>query len=289
MKRIELTRAPSMVRGFARMLLARKTGLEPGSTVPAIEVHLAGARIKRRQLRAYRDLCRFSESGDVPITFPQVLATAVAVELLVADEFPFSPLGIVHVGSTLREQRPLTPDDELEVTCRVEGHRGARRGKTVALETSIAVAGEPLWWSSNEVLIPEGRASGRERRRRPEPVPPPEGARVVAWTVPANRGRAYARVSGDYNPIHLSALSARLFGFRRAVAHGLWTLARSVAEIGTAAPAHPIRVHAEFKRPLHLPAEVRFTSVAVEPGVAWEVRSRDGSVPHLFGRLEPDR
>lgn len=287
MTRIELTRVPSLVRGFGRMLLARKPGLEQGA-VPLVEAHLAGARIDRRQLRAYCDLCGFADRERAPVTFPQILATAVAIELLLAKEFPFSPLGIVHIGSTMSEQRPLTPADELDVTCRVEGHRDTRQGKLLALETIIEVAGKPLWQSSNEVLV-RGRTKARRQRRRPsEPVPPAPGARVATWHVPAGQGRKYARVSGDYNPIHLSALSARLFGFRRAIAHGLWTLARSIAEIGSDLPAHPFRVEAEFKRPLLLPAEVRFACTLEEAEVSWDVRSHDGSVPYLIGRVRPE-
>jgi len=286
--RIELERVPSLARGFGRMLLTRKRGLAPGATVPVIEAHLPHARIDRQQLRAYCDLCRFSRNDRAPITFPQILATSVAIELLLADGFPFSPLGIVHIGSTMREQRPLTPVDDLDVTCRVDGHRDVRQGKLLSLETTIEVDGVALWHSSNEVLVREGKPR-RERRRPREPVPPAESARTTMWQVPAAQGRRYARVSGDYNPIHLSALSARLFGFPSAIAHGLWTLARSVAEIGDAMPEHPFVVEAEFKRPLLLPSRVRFACVGEDAGVSWEVRSDDGSVPHVIGRVRQDR
>jgi acyl dehydratase len=42
--------------------------------------------------------------------------------------------------------------------------------------------------------------------------------------LPAGLSRQYARVSGDYNPIHLSSLSAKVFGFRSVVAHGMSVL-----------------------------------------------------------------
>ena len=44
-------------------------------------------------------------------------------------------------------------------------------------------------------------------------------------------GRRYGAVSGDRNPIHLYPLTARLFGFRRAIAHGMWTKARCLAAL----------------------------------------------------------
>jgi hypothetical protein len=37
-----------------------------------------------------------------------------------------------------------------------------------------------------------------------------------------NTGWRYARVSGDFNPIHLTARTAKMFGFKQAVAHGMF-------------------------------------------------------------------
>lgn len=38
--------------------------------------------------------------------------------------------------------------------------------------------------------------------------------------------KAYAKVSGDYNPIHLNGLMARLFGFKAPIVHGMDMAAR---------------------------------------------------------------
>ena len=43
---------------------------------------------------------------------------------------------------------------------------------------------------------------------------------IAEWTLAPNAGRAYARVAGDWNPIHLSGALARPFGFRSAILHG---------------------------------------------------------------------
>ena len=59
----------------------------------------------------------------------------------------------------------------------------------------------------------------------------------AGFTAPADIGRRYGLVSGDMNPIHLSAPSAKLFGFRQAIAHGLWTKARALAAM---LPRQPI-------------------------------------------------
>ncbi|NAZ82755.1 hypothetical protein GTR02_13085, partial [Kineococcus sp. R8] len=123
----------------------------------------------------------------------------------------------------------------------------------------------------------------------PAPLPAPEGAGAL-WRLPADLGRRFAEVSGDVNPLHLSALSARALGFRRALAHGVWTASHSLASLG-GRPAPAARFAVEFAAPVLLPSTVRHVvreqEVDGRRGWSTAVRSRDGARLHLTGRLEP--
>ncbi|WP_257183194.1 MaoC family dehydratase [Corynebacterium cystitidis] len=70
-------------------------------------------------------------------------------------------------------------------------------------------------------------------------------------------GRQYAKVTGDFNPIHLGAASAKLFGFKSAIAHGMWTHAWALAQQEDVLPvAYETRV--QFTKPVPLPSAVNF-------------------------------
>lgn len=58
-----------------------------------------------------------------------------------------------------------------------------------------------------------------------------QNAEVVGLQIPSDMGRLYAAISGDRNPIHLHPLAAKAFGFRTTIVHGMWTLARCLAEV----------------------------------------------------------
>ncbi|WP_030548335.1 MaoC/PaaZ C-terminal domain-containing protein [Streptomyces albus] len=104
---------------------------------------------------------------------------------------------------------------------------------------------------------------------------------AAVWQLPAGLGRHHAAVSGDYNPIHLHPLTARPLGFPRAIAHGMWTFARCVAETD-ASSAERVTVRAEFKAPVLLPSTVVYHRL----GAAFELRGgRDGSRLHLTGTV----
>ncbi|MPY64155.1 MaoC family dehydratase, partial [Streptomyces spongiae] len=99
------------------------------------------------------------------------------------------------------------------------------------------------------------------------------------WHLAGDVGRRYGAASGDRNPIHLHPLTARLFGFPRAIAHGMWTVARCLAEHGTPGAAF---VRAEFRAPVLLPGTVTYAA----EGGRFELRGHDDRV-HVTGEVRP--
>ena len=94
----------------------------------------------------------------------------------------------------------------------------------------------------------ERAAGGARAARRRRPHPRRGGCRPGS-------GTDYAAVSGDHNPIHTSRLGARLFGFPRPIAHGMWSKARCLAALeGRLPDAYTVDV--AFKLPILLPATV---------------------------------
>ena len=79
--------------------------------------------------------------------------------------------------------------------------------------------------------------------------------RVAAtWRIPDDAGRRYAKVSGDVNPIHLSGLTAKAFGFKRAIAHGMWVKARVLGALSGRLP-DALSLDVSFRKPLLLPVD----------------------------------
>ena len=74
----------------------------------------------------------------------------------------------------------------------------------------------------------------------------------------------YARVSMDFNPIHLSDRAARFFGLRGAISHGMWSLARSLAQDPMPVLGVGTRIETQFLTPVQLPARVAIKEWAAE-------------------------
>lgn len=99
------------------------------------------------------------------------------------------------------------------------------------------------------------------------------------WRLPSDLGRRYAGVSGDVNPIHLTALTARPLGFKRHIIHGMWTYARALAALDGRLP-EAYRVDGKFSKPIFLPGKVSFGEVRTDDGYKMAVTNREGK-PYL--------
>ncbi|WP_193161260.1 MaoC/PaaZ C-terminal domain-containing protein [Microbulbifer hainanensis] len=285
-KTIVLNSTPSIPKLYLRALFARKSRQAPPQERELGRVSLSALRPDSRSLNTYRDVCGFSSQNTLPVSFPFVLAAPLQLELLVSDAFPFPILGIVHTKNSVTQYRRIREGEPLDIECILQGPRPALRGLEFDLHTRISVGSELVW----ECVCTLLRRERAERRRRGR------GARngtrhsadftpdaTVDWNIPADTGRRYAAASGDRNPIHMSALTAKLFGFPRAIAHGMWTKAHCLAELDPVLPEGAFTVDVDFKLPILLPAEVQFQYCATEAGIEFAVKDRAGKRPHLLG------
>ena len=287
---LELDAVPSLARELLRAGLDRRPA-RPGE-VPRLDVFLPLLRPDPAALARYREVCGFDADGFLPLPYPQVLAAPLHLALLNRPEFPYRLLGMIHVRNHIQQERRLEDGAGLRVRVWVEGQREVRQGRELDLHTEVEADGKRAWSAVTTMLrrLPGPREQTKRPREDAGPEQDPRFARSrpASWAVAEDTGRRYARASGDYNPIHLHALLARGFGFKRAIAHGMWTVSRCVAELGEAAQAPALTLTSEFRRPLLLPSRVVFQTAAQDGArVAYRVAAEDGT-PHVLGELRRD-
>lgn len=211
--------------------------------------------VEPAQLARYRQLCAFADSALLPPTYPHILAFALQMQLLTDPRFPFPLLGLVHLANRIRVIRPLAGLGPFSLSVHTENLRPHDKGAVFSLITRLHDQLGPLWEGDSQILCRALKLDGATVEREEQPAL--QLHEVASWQAPANIGRRYARVAGDYNPIHLSPLSARLFGFPRAIAHGLWNKGRSLAALSEHLPAAGYSVEVRFQKPVLLPSTLR--------------------------------
>lgn len=244
---------------------------------PSESPFAGGVAIDLDHLTRYSRVCGFRLSDRLPATYPHVLAFPLSMALMARTDFPFPLLGLVHVHNTIEQRRPIDAGARLDLSVRAEDLREHERGRVIDVVLTATVDGDEAWVGRSAYLHRE-RAGG-QRARREEPRRPPATA---VWRVDPRVATDYARVSGDRNPIHTSTLGARLLGFPRRIAHGMWSLARCLAALEGRLPRE-YTVDAAFKQPILLPATVEFG--AERDGGGWRFALHDARSgrPHLTG------
>ena len=90
-------------------------------------------------------------------------------------------------------------------------------------------------------------------------------------------------ISGDFNLIHIHAVTAKAFGFKQAIAHGMWSKAKALANIELLA-AYEADVW--FKLPMYLPSTVEFLTATESKQTDFLIRNVKSKKPHVAGTVK---
>lgn len=274
---IELAAPPNLLGLYARGVLTR----HHGDQLPTTEVVLRDQAVDPDHLAAYQKVCGFRVRDELPPTYLHVLAFPLAVQLMVDPAFPLPLVGLVHLANVIEQRRPVRMDETVSLAVHAADLRRHEAGRTVDLIAEATVAGETVW-RSRSTYLRRGKRSGP---RPPRTTSAPPAGPTIDIRVPGDIGRRYAAVSGDRNPIHLHPLTARAFGFPRAIAHGMWLKARVLAAVEERLP-DAFTVDVAFKTPVLLPSTVRLVAEHHD-GWTLDVRNARSGKPHLAGTITP--
>ncbi|UFN44946.1 MaoC/PaaZ C-terminal domain-containing protein [Nocardioides okcheonensis] len=242
-----------------------------------------GTVVERAHVEAYASVCGFPRRDTVPVTYPHLLAFPLHMAVMSDPAFPYAALGMVHVENVITAHRDIAVGERLDARVSVGAARPHARGALLDFDTTVRSAGDTVWESRSTYLRRGARVDGVPSAGLVIPHQPTGGTQ---WRLPADLGRTYAAVSGDANPIHLYPLTARALGFRRQIAHGMWTLARSVAAVENRLPA-AVTVEAVFRKPVFLPGTVAYAARRDDDGWVFALTDPRDDSPHLVGRTSP--
>lgn len=237
-----------------------------------------GVTVDRGHLAAYNRVCGFRLGDTLPPTYPHIMAFPLTMQLLTGPDFPFPLGGIMHLANRITVAGPLDAAAGWDFTVRAENLHPHDRGRQLDVVAVATVDGAEVWRGVSTYLHRSNGSPGDRPGSADRPAPP---AASATWKVPVRVGTDYARVSGDHNPIHTSRVGARLLGFPRPIAHGMWSKARCLAALEGRLPER-FTVDVAFKRPILLPATVAFSST---PGEAFALHNPKTGAPHLTATL----
>ncbi|HET8801263.1 MAG TPA: MaoC/PaaZ C-terminal domain-containing protein [Marinobacter sp.] len=279
---------PALLPLYGKALLPKSGANRGEPSIPGLAACILGVSTGNSSLERYRSLCGFARGHRLPVTWPHILAFPLHLKLLTDPAFPLPLLGLVHLRNQITQHRAIGAGEMLDIAVRLDNQSNTDRGIEFDLITEARSAGALIWEEASTNLFRQPQGAGKPPGSK---APPPELARypnTLNLTAAESIGRQYARVSGDRNPIHMHALSAKAFGFPKAIAHGMWTKAHALALLEQQAgwQTDAFRVSCQFKKPLFLPGTAQLNWQTGNDGWAYQVLNAQGDAPHLSGRIE---
>ena len=285
-----LDSSPSILPLYARAALPMIPGasLLPfvpggGDRIPELDLELPGVSADPAAVAEYAKVCGFALRDNLPPTYPHVLAFPLHMAVMADGAFPFGAVGLVHIENRIEQRRPIAIGEELTIRVRPTELLPHPKGQTFSLVTEVASGEEAVWKGVSTMLRRSGKDEKSAKKKADEVELTPASA---TWKLGGDLGRRYAGVSGDRNPIHMHSLTAKPLGFAAAIAHGMWTKARALAQLESKLP-DGFAVDVRFRKPILLPARVEFAGSDEGEEIAFEVRDAKRKTPHLDGRVQP--
>lgn len=281
---VTFDRLPSMIPAYARVITSKKPYYAPDlSGVRPFGVETRSVVISRSHVRRYREACVMAHADSVPVSFPHVLSMPLHMQLFVSPAFPVKVLGLIHLRNSIRVIKPVPIGRELQLRVDFEAVRETEIGQEYDLVTRFRERGEVIWEEVSTMFArnPNPTAPPKRERLERSTHPKDDSVKTVTADLDVKTGWRYAKVSGDFNPIHLTARTAKLFGFKQAVAHGMWSMARCLAEAEPMMPPGRLRIDTQFKLPVYLPSQALVRVWPSKEGLDISMSTMRGDRLHL--------
>ncbi|MBF0352752.1 MAG: hypothetical protein HQM11_17090 [SAR324 cluster bacterium] len=192
-----------------------------------------------------------------PHLFPQ-WAFGLASQTLCGVPYPL--MKVMNGGCRIEVNHPLPNNEPLQITARLEDVND--NGKRAVLHQKIitGTASTPNALTAHLYAIVPLPHKKEEGGKKSEPARVPKNVREIGfWKLSAHAGLDFAKLTGDFNPIHWIPSYARASGFKSTILHGFGTMARAMEGVNRicGADGRKIKVFdVKFTRPLVLPAKV---------------------------------
>jgi acyl dehydratase len=290
MKKISHAGLPSMVPAYARVVFGKKPYTAPaGTTIEPVELEARRVKLSASHLQRYREVCSVPTGAGFPPAYLHLVAMPMHMQLFVVENFPVKVLGLIHLRNTIRVLHPVDERAPLRLTVHFDTMRLTDAGQEYDFVTRYEQNGT-IVWEEVSTMFARGNTAPKEGSKRPSIERanlPASGVATETLEVKDNTGWRYARVSGDFNPIHLTARTAQMFGFKQAVAHGMWSLGRCLAAAAPHLPKGPLQIDTQFKLPVYIPSQALSRTWSSSNTVEIAMCTMRGDRLHLAMQVRP--
>ncbi len=242
---VEYRSRPSALAYMSCALLARR---HAAAGLPQLIVRWRGVRAVSSDVDAVCALAEQPRSEFLPFLYFHVVGFRLHMALLTHPAFPVPIWKMLQVRNALVQHRRLRRSDSVDFELRLAAIRVVDKGMEADVSMSVAESGA-LAWESLNTFYARGAFGPATATRELSPAEP-GGPAIAAWVTPTHGALRFARLTGDYNGLHLSDFYAKRLGFGRASLHAQRVLGACLAHLPGPDWEAPCRMEAWIKGPI---------------------------------------
>ena len=284
---------PSLLNLYTKAVFKRNQ--KKLTALPELTLKVSDFVINTEQFNQYLESFGFNENDKIPAPFFYLATQTSQLFLLTQSRFPLSPAGLVHLGVCFKQYKALLTKDWKNsqssnyIFMSIVNQRHSKKGLVFDIETELYDQNQtPYLKITNTYLARAIRVNSHEGlpvlcNLNPDDL---SSSTLPITSIALNQhaGKRYARLSGDYNPIHLSRFTAKLFGFKRPIIHGIFLVSKAYAQLYNQSNPPPLKGVFQFKSPFYLPGQGQLSIHTQGQQSLVLVSSNNQS--HLHGKIE---
>ncbi len=281
---LNISQLPSTLELYWRIFQKSENPEKPW---PALDLELNPFQLDSGQLNKYLRIFNFSSPEQkVPLPFIYVLLQRAQLFMMSDSQMPFKLMGLLHIGQRFEQSAPINPSLPLAVSMRLgplqpqdNGEKFSTFADIIQNDTTIA---------SSESFFLKRRPKRNKKIDRDIRLPNEAGI-TGSWHAERSVVKQYAALTGDRNPIHMFDWSAKLFGYPKAIAHGMCQVshfwARELPKVQRRSDV--VTADFSFKKPVFIGTELRLELLHAQQSPTLELAVWSGNTDlHLTGQLE---
>ncbi|WP_394176487.1 MaoC/PaaZ C-terminal domain-containing protein [Thalassotalea litorea] len=227
-------------------LLSKKS--LPAAQIADFQCHFSNCSVNARQQQAFRKAMQLAPGQSLPISYEFITAFPYILKVTADKKFAYPALGLIHLSSEFQRHYEFDRSKPFDLNVNVTQDIEHPKGKLVKMTIEFYQNGERCITNTNVMLKRQKTVIDAPKAERKKS----EFKQQYFLLITHKLARRYAKVSGDYNPIHLYDCTAKLFGFDRAIIHGMYLCHRLLLD----KKIQSDHCLVSFKKPCKLPQEV---------------------------------
>lgn len=206
------------------------------------------------QFKSYFDL-----KESLPLPYFYLLSQGAQTALMVDKSFPLPVPGMIHINTSLTQLNDIDPDEETIIEVEVSIEDKSEGSLLPLFKEKYIQNGITVIEIESKYLVKRKSPSKTKVKREDLIIENTESNWLAdRWILKRFQSYSYAKLSGDFNPIHLSSIIAYLSGFKRKFIQGWYLASKIIAEVEkeTNMPAKSIEIN--FLKVAYLPSKLDF-------------------------------